>query len=301
MCGIAGFISLNGRPADRARAAAMIATLRHRGPDDTGIAVDGPAALAAARLSIIDVAGGHQPIAVDGGITVAQNGEIYNYVELRAELERAGRVFRTSSDTEVIAQLYAEHGAGAFERMRGMFAVAIWDAPNQRLVLARDRVGKKPLYFARRDGEVLFGSETKAVLAALDQVPPVNAAALLSFFSFGYVAGDHSAFEGIERLPPGATLVVDVARRTVAASSFWRWPDARGVLERRHGFGRSARAHGPAFLAARQDVHYRLWRRCVRRGGGGARHRAAFRRGASRGDRLAGLRRGRRNARTSLR
>jgi len=226
MCGIAGFISLNGRPADRARAAAMIATLRHRGPDDTGIAVDGPAALAAARLSIIDVAGGHQPIAVDGGITVAQNGEIYNYVELRAELERAGRVFRTSSDTEVIAQLYAEHGAGAFERMRGMFAVAIWDAPNQRLVLARDRVGKKPLYFARRDGEVLFGSETKAVLAALDQVPPVNAAALLSFFSFGYVAGDHSAFEGIERLPPGATLVVDVARRTVAASSFWRWPDA---------------------------------------------------------------------------
>src|SRR5205085_6369372 len=137
-------------PADRARVAAMIATLRHRGPDDTGVAIDGPAALSAARLSIIDVAGGHQPIAIDGGITVAQNGEIYNYVELRAELERAGRVFRTSSDTEVIAQLYAEHGTGAFARMRGMFAIAIWDAAAERLVLARDRVGKKPLYYAER-------------------------------------------------------------------------------------------------------------------------------------------------------
>src|SRR5206468_10955784 len=105
--------------------AAMMASLRHRGPDDTGLAIDGPAALSAARLSIIDVAGGHQPLAIEGGITVAQNGEIYNYVELRDELRRAGRVFRTSSDTEVIAHLYAVHGAGAFERMRGMFAIAI--------------------------------------------------------------------------------------------------------------------------------------------------------------------------------
>ena len=226
MCGIAGFVSLTGRPADSARLAAMIAMLRHRGPDDTGMAVDGPAALAAARLSIIDVAGGHQPIAIDDGITVAQNGEIYNYLELRAELERAGRVFRTSSDTEVIAQLYAQHGPGAFDRMRGMFAIAIWDAPNQRLVLGRDRVGKKPLYYAERGGEVLFGSEIKALLAAIGQVPAVNPAALLSFFTFGYVAGRHSAFDGIERLTPGATLVVDVRRRAVSESPYWQWPPA---------------------------------------------------------------------------
>jgi asparagine synthase (glutamine-hydrolysing) len=240
MCGIAGFVSLSGRPADRARVAAMIGTLRHRGPDDTGIAIDGPAALSAARLSIIDVAGGHQPIAIDGGITVAQNGEIYNYVELRAELERAGRVFRTSSDTEVIAHLYAEHGLDAFARMRGMFAIAIWDGPRQRLVLGRDRVGKKPLYYAHRDSEVLFGSETKALLAALEQTPAIDAAALLSFFTFGYVAGGHSVFRGIGRLAPGAALVVDVPRRSVAVAPFWEWPtpplratmDEREAVER---------------------------------------------------------------------
>src|SRR5438046_652923 len=116
-----------------AAAAAMIATLRHRGPDDTGIWSGGAAALGAARLSVIDVAGGHQPIAVDSGrIVVVQNGEIYNYVELRRDLERRGRSFATASDTEVIAALYAEHGEAAFERMRRMFAMAIWDAARQR-------------------------------------------------------------------------------------------------------------------------------------------------------------------------
>jgi asparagine synthase (glutamine-hydrolysing) len=226
MCGITGFVSLTGAPADRGRLAAMIATLRHRGPDDTGMAIDGAAALAAARLSIIDVAGGHQPIAIDGGITVAQNGEIYNYVELRQELERGGRVFATSSDTEVIAHLYAVHGLAAFERMRGMFAIAVWDAAHARLVLARDRVGKKPLYYAHRNGEVLFGSETKALLAALDTTPAVCAEALLSFFTFGYVAGRQSAFEGVVRLTPGATLVVDARRQTLTETPFWRWPAA---------------------------------------------------------------------------
>src|SRR5438093_9003758 len=135
MCGIAGYVLTTGAAADAGLAWRMIKTLRHRGPDDAGVSVNGPAALAAARLSIIDVAGGHQPIAVDGGrITVVQNGEIYNYVELRDELVRRGRTFTTSSDTEVIAALYAEVGEAAFERMRGMFAIAIWDAPQRRLV-----------------------------------------------------------------------------------------------------------------------------------------------------------------------
>src|SRR3954468_8278068 len=146
MCGIAGFVSLTGIPADASRLDRMVTTLRHRGPDDRGLFTNGPAALGAARLSIIDVAGGHQPISIDGGaITVAQNGEIYNYVELKQELERAGRRFHTTCDTEVIAHLYATEGVAAFRRMRGMFAVAIWDAKNERLILARDRVGKKPL------------------------------------------------------------------------------------------------------------------------------------------------------------
>src|SRR5947208_15873718 len=182
MCGIAGFLSLNAEPPDPARLARMVATLRHRGPDDHGEFVGGPAALGAARLSIIDVAGGHQPISIDGGaITVVQNGEIYNYVELRDELLRAGRTLSTACDTEVIAHLYAMEGVRAFEKMRGMFAIAIWDAPRQRLVLARDRVGKKPLYYLIKNGELVFGSETKAILTALQDLPSVNPEALLSF------------------------------------------------------------------------------------------------------------------------
>src|SRR5206468_5041354 len=167
MCGIAGYVSTAGAAADTAPVAAMIATLGHRGPDDAGWFASGAAALGAARLSIIDVAGGHQPIAIDGGrISVVQNGEIYNYVELRDELVRGGRRFATACDTEVIAALYAEHGERAFERMRGMFAVAIWDAARERLLLARDRVGKKPLYYMQSGDRFLFASEAKAILTA---------------------------------------------------------------------------------------------------------------------------------------
>ena len=225
MCGIAGFVSLTGNPPDPERLLRMVATLRHRGPDDHGGFTDGPAALGAARLSIIDVAGGHQPISIDGGaITVAQNGEIYNYLELRDDLHRAGRRLATACDTEVIAHLYATDGVEGFRRMRGMFALAIWDAPNERLVLARDRVGKKPLYYLNHGGEILFGSETKAILAALGAVPPVSAEALLSFFTFGYVAGSGAAFHGMRRLPPGAALIVDVGRGTERIEPFWKWP-----------------------------------------------------------------------------
>jgi asparagine synthase (glutamine-hydrolysing) len=227
MCGIAGFLSLNAEPPDLARLARMIATLGHRGPDDHGEFVSGPAAIGAARLSIIDVAGGHQPISIDGGaITVAQNGEIYNYVELKQELERAGRRFQTTCDTEVIAHLYARHGMDAFTRMRGMFAVAIWDARAGRLILARDRVGKKPLYYAKRGGMLLFGSETKAILAALDEVPPVDPDALLDFFTFGYVAGDRAIFQGMQRLTPGTALAIDAKDGGEHLRVYWSWPQA---------------------------------------------------------------------------
>jgi len=227
MCGIAGFLSLNAERPDPARLSRMVATLSHRGPDDRGEVVAGPAALGAARLSIIDVAGGHQPISIDGGaVTVAQNGEIYNYVELKDELERAGRTFKTDCDTEVIAHLYATEGVAAFRKMRGMFAVSIWDAANGRLILARDRVGKKPLYYTTRGGTLLFASETKAILAALDDVPRVDADALLDFFTFGYVAGDRAIFDGMRRLTPGTTLTVDVKTGVERIEPYWTWPEA---------------------------------------------------------------------------
>ncbi len=202
----------------------MIATLRHRGPDDAAVWTHGPAALAAARLSVIDVAGGRQPISIDGGrVTVVQNGEIYNYVELRREMEQRGRTFATASDTEVIAALYAEHGIGAFERMRGMFAVAIWDADRERLVLARDRVGKKPLYYAERDGRFFFASEIKALLAAWPHVPSVAARPLVEFLTFGYVAGDDAIFDGVRRVPPGTVATLDRGQ-PVRIEPYWTWP-----------------------------------------------------------------------------
>jgi asparagine synthase (glutamine-hydrolysing) len=146
MCGICGIASRTGAP-DADRLAAMSAKLAHRGPDSGGEHLDGPVALAARRLSIIDLAGGDQPIAnEDGSCVVVQNGEIYNYPELRRELEREGHAFRTQCDTEVHLHLYEQHGPEFARRLRGMFAVALWDAHRRRLVLARDRYGIKPLY-----------------------------------------------------------------------------------------------------------------------------------------------------------
>ncbi|MGH9142110.1 MAG: asparagine synthase (glutamine-hydrolyzing) [Vicinamibacterales bacterium] len=227
MCGIAGFVSLSGRQPDLERLGRMVQTIRHRGPDDRGLFTSGPAALGAARLSIIDVAGGHQPISIDGGaVTVAQNGEIYNYVELREELQRAGRRFESACDTEVIAHLYAVHGVEAFGKMRGMFAIAIWDAAAGRLILARDRAGKKPLYCLERNGELLFGSETKAILSALDRAPAVSARALADFFTFGYVSGTGAIFEGMRRVAPGTALIVDAETGASRTEVFWRWPAA---------------------------------------------------------------------------
>src|SRR5947208_15216095 len=148
MCGICGLVSLDGTvPVDPAALAHMSEALVHRGPDSAGQYVDGPVALAARRLSIIDLAGGDQPIASeDGSCIVVQNGEIYNYPELRRELERDGHTFRTNCDTEVHLHLYEQHGPEYARRLRGMFAVALWDAGRRRLVLARDRYALKPLY-----------------------------------------------------------------------------------------------------------------------------------------------------------
>jgi asparagine synthase (glutamine-hydrolysing) len=202
MCGIAGIASRTGA-ADPQRLRAMSATLVHRGPDSDGELVDGPVGLAARRLSIIDLAGGDQPIAnEDGTVHVVQNGEIYNFRELRAELERAGHRFSTRCDTEALVHLYEEHGEGFADRLRGMFAVAIWDSRRRRLVLARDRYGIKPLYYRDENGELAFASELRALPRG-----EVDLDALERFLAFNSVPAPYSIFKGTHKLRAGHLLV----------------------------------------------------------------------------------------------
>jgi len=202
MCGICGVVSANGS-VDPERVARMSATLVHRGPDSAGELADGQAALAARRLSIIDLETGDQPIAnEDGTLHVVQNGEIYNYRELRRELERAGHSFRTHGDTEVLLHLYEQHGTGFAERLRGMFAVAIWDAPRRRLVLARDRFGIKPLYYRAVGGELAFASELRALPRG-----EIDLDALEAFLAFNSIPAPLTIFREVRKLPAGQVLV----------------------------------------------------------------------------------------------
>jgi asparagine synthase (glutamine-hydrolysing) len=201
MCGICGIATARGA-VDRDRLQRMSETLIHRGPDAEGMHVDGGIGLASRRLSIIDLAGGDQPIAnEDGSIVVVQNGELYNYRELTHELRRAGHRFATACDTEIHVHGYEEWGLGLFERLRGMFAVAIWDAKRKRLVLARDRFGIKPLYYRDVDGELSFASE-------LDALPKgeIDVDALEAFLAFNSVPGPLSIFKEIRKLLPGHAL-----------------------------------------------------------------------------------------------
>ena len=202
MCGICGIATAQG-DADAEALRAMSEQLVHRGPDSGGEHLDGQVALAARRLSIIDLEGGDQPIAnEDGSCVVVQNGEIYNYPELRRELERAGHAFHTRCDTEVHLHLYEEHGIGFAERLRGMFAVAIWDAPRRRLVLARDRYGIKPLYYRHLGGELRFASEVRALPRG-----EIDLDALEAFLAFNSIPAPYSIFREIRKLPAGHVLV----------------------------------------------------------------------------------------------
>jgi asparagine synthase (glutamine-hydrolysing) len=202
MCGICGLASRSG-PVDPERLRAMSATLVHRGPDSDGHLVDGPVGLAARRLSIIDLETGDQPIAnEDGTVHVVQNGEIYNYRELRTGLEHAGHRFATQSDTEVLVHLYEEHGDGFAERLRGMFAVAVWDARQQRLVLARDPFGIKPLYYLLNTDGLAFASELRALPRG-----EIDLDALEAFLAFNSIPGPYSIFRDVKKLPPGHMLV----------------------------------------------------------------------------------------------
>ena len=210
MCGICGIASSDG-PVDADRVAAMSATLVHRGPDSFGEFSDAAAALAARRLSIIDLETGDQPIAnEDGTLHVVQNGEIYNYRELRLELERAGHQFRTRGDTEVLLHLYEQHGEGFAERLRGMFAIAIWDGRRRKLVLARDRFGIKPLYYRALQGELAFASELRALPRG-----EIDLDALEAFLAFNTIPAPLTIFREVRKLPAGHLLVWENGRITV--------------------------------------------------------------------------------------
>ena len=175
----------------------MIRVIKHRGPDDAGFYSDGQVGLANARLSIIDIEGGHQPQRnEDGTVHVTYNGEIYNFQPLRAELEKAGHKFSTKSDTEVIVHGYEQFGDACIQRLNGMFAIAIWDSAKKKLLLARDRMGIKPLYYTIQDGGIIFASEIKALLQARIK-KNVDPTALYSVLNVGYIPGERTLIRGI--------------------------------------------------------------------------------------------------------
>jgi asparagine synthase (glutamine-hydrolysing) len=211
MCGICGIHELAaGGAADSHATAAMLDAIVHRGPDDEGMHVDGPVALGARRLSIIDLPGGHQPIAnEDGSVVVAFNGEIYNYRALRDRLIRSGHVLQSQGDTEVIVHLYEELGEECVHELDGMFAFALWDARRRKLLLVRDRLGIKPLYYVHHDGRLLFGSEIKAILRHPDVRARLDHEALATMLLLKYVPAPRTFFSGIQALPPGHLLTSD--------------------------------------------------------------------------------------------
>jgi len=214
VCGIYGYVGSRPPAASpEALLARMGGVLEHRGPDDFGHYVGRGVGLGMRRLSIIDVAGGHQPIAnEDETVWLVLNGEIYNFQSLRRELEAKGHRFRTRTDTEVIVHLYEEEGLDFFRRLRGMFGLALWDAKRERLVLGRDRIGEKPLYIRREPGRLLFASEMKSILQLGDVPRRLNLTALEEYLALGYVPAPLSLIEGIEKLLPGHYLVAEQGR-----------------------------------------------------------------------------------------
>jgi len=211
MCGIAGqFNFQRHEPVERETIVRMADSIAHRGPDDEGFFIAGPVGLGFRRLSIIDLAGGHQPMSnSEGTVWIIFNGEIYNYKELRAELQSKGHQFRTNSDTEVIIHGYEEWGTDVFNHLNGMFGLAIWDVQKERLILARDAMGIKLIYYKIDNGTLTFGSEIRAILAAQESRPNVDPTALNLFLRFRYTPSPLTIFQGIRKLAPGTMLIVE--------------------------------------------------------------------------------------------
>jgi asparagine synthase (glutamine-hydrolysing) len=210
MCGIAGVLQVGERPVDTSLLKRMIGSVAHRGPDATGVHAEGPIGLAHARLSIIDVAGGQQPMSTrDGALWITFNGEIFNHVELREALEAEGHVFATRSDTEVILQAYAARGEDCVRDFNGQWAFALWDARRRRLLLSRDRLGVRPLFHARTERGLVFGSEIKALLAHPEVPRALDLHGLDEVFTLWSTLAPRTVFRGVEELPPGHSMVVD--------------------------------------------------------------------------------------------
>jgi asparagine synthase (glutamine-hydrolysing) len=232
MCGIAGFVDQGDFSAEERTAilTRMCEVIFHRGPDDQGIQIDGPVGLGMRRLSIIDLSGGHQPMSgEDGTATVVFNGEIYNFHELQRELKARGHLFKTNSDTESIVHCYEEFSDSCVTHLRGMFVFAIWDDKSKTLFLARDRVGKKPLYYTRTArGSFIFGSELKSILEHPDVEREVDLEALDAYMTLGYVPDPLSIFRGIHKLPPGHTLTYSQNKTTL--TQYWDFTFERTPL-----------------------------------------------------------------------
>jgi len=257
MCGICGQLMLDARRrAEPARINAMLGRLVHRGPDDAGTYARGPVALGMRRLQVIDVAGGHQPmLSDDEQVVLVYNGEIYNYVELRDGLRAAGVTFRTASDTEVILRLYERKGERCVDDLNGMFAFAIWDGRRGRLLLARDRIGIKPLFYCRTPDALLFASELNALMTNPDVPREPDYEALEDYFTFFYVPGARSAYRHVHKLPPAHTLIVEDGKARI--DRYWQLryrrparpkPIAHYAEAYRHHLQRAAR------LQLRSDV-----------------------------------------------
>ena len=228
MCGIAGIIDLKQRRADRSALERMCDAMRYRGPDDAGYYLNRHAALGQRRLSIIDLPGGRQPMCnEDGTIWVSFNGEIYNFQELRRDLEQRGHRFATRSDTEVIVHAYEDYGAQCAVRFRGMFALAIWDERQQTLLLVRDRVGKKPLFYTEVDGRFIFASELYALLAHPAARKDLDYTAIDDYLTYGYIPAPQTPFRGVHKLPPAHYLTLKLPKEgrehhQLETSRYWR-------------------------------------------------------------------------------
>jgi asparagine synthase (glutamine-hydrolysing) len=236
MCGIAGVLSLAGGSPEREVLRGMAEAMRHRGPDDEGVFLDREVGLVFRRLSIIDLAGGHQPMTSHcGRFTIAFNGEIYNYRELRRELqERHGSRFLTNSDTETILEAYRAWGRGCLSRLNGMFAFALWDAGERRLLLARDRLGKKPLYFSPVPGGVAFASEIKALFRHPGVSANVERRRVPTFIAYRYLPGDETLFSGVRCLPAASTLGLTATGGVEEPVRYWDYDfdEDRAIRER---------------------------------------------------------------------
>ena len=223
MCGIYGVLRLDGAPAPGEALRRMGELTIHRGPDDEGFHADGPVAIGMRRLSIIDLAGGHQPLSnEDGSLWLVANGEIYNYRELRHELLAAGHRLKTDSDCETLLHLYEAHGDAFVDRLNGMYAFALWDSRRRRLLLGRDRLGIKPLYVWQDAKRLVFASEAKAILAVPGIRAELDPAALHAYLGLGYVPAPRSIFRGVLKVPPATLLVAEGGR--VEQKRYWRLP-----------------------------------------------------------------------------